>query len=90
MKLNSLEMYEKNKKWLEYNGFSEALEEISGELYVVRLLVENELNPHGCIINQGVCSLLDTLAGKLTDLAAGRPPHSLLPSRQDSTSAVTN
>lgn len=77
--LNSLEAYEENRKWLEYNGFSEELKKIEAELYVVRLLVMNELNPDGCIINDGVCGLLDTIGHKISDIASGRLPNMLLP-----------
>ncbi len=35
MMLNLLEAYEENRKWLEYNGFSEELKKIEAELYVV-------------------------------------------------------
>ncbi|WP_277058038.1 hypothetical protein, partial [Trichlorobacter lovleyi] len=45
----------------------------------VRLLVMNELNPDGCIINDGVCGLLDTIGHKISDIASGRLPNMLLP-----------
>ncbi len=83
MKVNALEMFENNRKWLEYHGFAKALEDINAELYVVKLMVKNELDPHGDIINQGVCSLLNTIGTKLSDLAAGRTPDCILPTLSD-------
>lgn len=75
-----LKEWNENRKWLEDNGFSTELKELSSQIHALaRLACDPDRPLTDSIIIDGVSEMFINISNRLTDLAAGKLSYDLLP-----------